>query len=368
MAIAESPADPSSFSFVAAGARADVVVGPGALRGLDARLGRIAPGRWFLISSKKVFLLHGHLLSSGGVEGARSEDRCSSPTARPPRPGTSSGASSKSSSGADFGGTAASSRSGAEPWATSRASRRRSLCAGCPSSRPPRRSSRPQTAPSAARPPWIFLRKEPRGRIPRGPPHRRRHVHARDLPLRAYRSGLAEVVKTSMLDAGFHRAMARLLAPLSSRDPVAVSEAVRRSRPSRRAPWRAIRSNGPEKGGPEPRTHRGSRPRDGVRASPRARGGCRMGAARGVAPFGYASGALDADGRGPRRASSPPRAAARALGRSVARGPGASSLRQESRPARPQGGRPREARSGHAREHRRARAHGGVRGRSCAVQ
>ncbi len=49
------------------------------------------------------------------------------------------------------------------------------------------------------------------------------------LPLRAYRSGLAEVVKTSMLDAGFHRAMARLDAPLFAREPEAVSEAVRRS-------------------------------------------------------------------------------------------------------------------------------------------
>ncbi len=49
------------------------------------------------------------------------------------------------------------------------------------------------------------------------------------LPLRAYRSGLAEVVKTSMLDAGFHRAMARLEVPLSAREPAAVSEAVRRS-------------------------------------------------------------------------------------------------------------------------------------------
>jgi len=58
----------SSFSFVAAGARTEVVVGKGAYAGLGARLGRIAPGRWFLISSKKVFLLHGDSLLAGGVE------------------------------------------------------------------------------------------------------------------------------------------------------------------------------------------------------------------------------------------------------------------------------------------------------------
>jgi len=49
------------------------------------------------------------------------------------------------------------------------------------------------------------------------------------LPLRAYRSGLAEVVKSSFLDAGFHRAMARLEAPLRARESAAVAEAIRRS-------------------------------------------------------------------------------------------------------------------------------------------
>ena len=49
------------------------------------------------------------------------------------------------------------------------------------------------------------------------------------LPLRAFRSGLAEVVKTSFLDAAFHRAMARLEAPPAARAPAAVGEAVRRS-------------------------------------------------------------------------------------------------------------------------------------------
>ncbi|HSB62731.1 MAG TPA: hypothetical protein VLJ18_01140, partial [Thermoanaerobaculia bacterium] len=63
-----------SFSFSAAGARTDVVVGPGALTSLVARLPSIAPGRWFLISSKKVFLLHGHLVSAGGAERVLSKE------------------------------------------------------------------------------------------------------------------------------------------------------------------------------------------------------------------------------------------------------------------------------------------------------
>ena len=53
-----------SFSFVAAGAKTDVVVGPGALASLAARLPSIAPGRWFLVTSKKIFLLHGNSLVS----------------------------------------------------------------------------------------------------------------------------------------------------------------------------------------------------------------------------------------------------------------------------------------------------------------
>ncbi len=45
------------------------------------------------------------------------------------------------------------------------------------------------------------------------------------LPDRAFRSGLAEVVKTSFLDAGFHRAMKRLEGRSRPREPAAVAEA-----------------------------------------------------------------------------------------------------------------------------------------------
>jgi 3-dehydroquinate synthase len=49
------------------------------------------------------------------------------------------------------------------------------------------------------------------------------------LPERAYRSGLAEVVKSAMLDAAFHRGFARLVNPLERREPAALAEAVFRS-------------------------------------------------------------------------------------------------------------------------------------------
>ncbi len=58
----------SCFSFAAGGDRTDVVVGAGAFRVLASRLPDIAPGRWFLVSSKRVFTLHGEELLAGGVE------------------------------------------------------------------------------------------------------------------------------------------------------------------------------------------------------------------------------------------------------------------------------------------------------------
>ena len=49
------------------------------------------------------------------------------------------------------------------------------------------------------------------------------------LPPRAWRSGLAEVVKSALLSPAFYRAMPRLVPGLARRDPAAVGEAVRRS-------------------------------------------------------------------------------------------------------------------------------------------
>ncbi len=49
------------------------------------------------------------------------------------------------------------------------------------------------------------------------------------LPPRAFRSGLAEVVKSALLSRSFFRAMPRLVPCLAGREPAAVGEAVRRS-------------------------------------------------------------------------------------------------------------------------------------------
>ncbi len=220
----------SSFSFVAGGVRTDVVVGPGALRGLDARLGRIAPGRWFLISSKKVFLLHGHLLSSGGVErvldpkpllvpdgeAAKTWDVLGRLLEELARRGLRRDGGIVALGGGTVGDVAG--------FAAALALR------GVPVVQAPT-TLLAATDSALGGKTAVDL---PSGKNLAGAFHAARLIVVdtstlETLPLRAYRSGLAEVVKTSMLDAGFHRAMARLLAPLSSREPVAVSEAVRRS-------------------------------------------------------------------------------------------------------------------------------------------
>src|SRR5512139_3704721 len=58
-----------TFRFDAAGVRCDVAVGPGALALLPGRLGRIAPGRWFVVSSAPVMAAQGARLREA-LEGA----------------------------------------------------------------------------------------------------------------------------------------------------------------------------------------------------------------------------------------------------------------------------------------------------------
>jgi 3-dehydroquinate synthetase len=58
----------SRLTFSAGGVRTDVVVGAGAFRVLASRLPDIAPGRWVLVTSRKVFALHGEKLLAGGGE------------------------------------------------------------------------------------------------------------------------------------------------------------------------------------------------------------------------------------------------------------------------------------------------------------
>ena len=219
----------SSFSFVAAGARTEVLVGEGAYAGLDTRLRVLAPGRWFLISSKKVFLLHGGSLLAGGGErldpkplfvpdgeAAKTWDVLGRLLEELVRRGLRRDGGVVALGGGTVGDVAG--------LAAALALR------GVPVVQAPTTLLAASDSALGGKT-AVDL---PSGKNLAGAFHAARLVVVdtstlETLRLRAYRSGLAEVVKTSMLDAGFHRAMARLEAPLSAREPAAVSEAVRRS-------------------------------------------------------------------------------------------------------------------------------------------
>jgi 3-dehydroquinate synthase len=218
-----------SFSFVAAGSRTDVVVGEGAYAGLDARLGRIAPGRWFLISSKKVFLLHGASLLAGGRprldpkplfvpdgEAAKTWNVLGRLLEELVRRGLRRDGGVVALGGGTVGDVAG--------LAAALALR------GVPVVQAPTTLLAASDSALGGKT-AVDL---PSGKNLAGAFHPARLIVVdtsalETLPFRAYRSGLAEVVKTSMLDATFHRTMSRLAAPLSARDPAAVSEAVCRS-------------------------------------------------------------------------------------------------------------------------------------------
>lgn len=219
-----------SFSLVAAGAKTDVVVGPGALAGLGARLARIAPGRWFLISSKKIFKLHGDKLVAGGAERVLSKEPLFVPDGEKAktwdvlgrlieelvRRGLRRDGGVVALGGGtvgDVGGLAAALALRGVPVVQAPTT----LLAACDS------ALGGKTA--------VDL---PQGKNLVGVFHQPRLVLAdtavlATLPERAFRSGLAEVVKTSFLDPAFHRAMARLEGPLDAREQAAVTEAVFRS-------------------------------------------------------------------------------------------------------------------------------------------
>ncbi len=220
----------SSFSFVAAGAKTDVVVGEGALTSLGARLPSIAPGRWFLVTSKKIFLLHGHLLSAGGVERVLSKDPLFVPDGEAAKTWAVLGRLLEAlvrrglrrdggvvalggGTVGDVAGLAAALALRGVPVVQAPTT----LLAACDS------ALGGKTA--------VDL---PQGKNLAGAFHSPRLIVAdtavlETLPDRAFRSGLAEIVKTSFLDAPFHRAMKRLEAPLAARDEQAAGEALWRS-------------------------------------------------------------------------------------------------------------------------------------------
>jgi 3-dehydroquinate synthetase len=210
--------------------RTDVVVGEGALTSLAARLPFIAPGRWFLITSKKIFLLHGHLLFAGGAERVLSKEPLFVPDGEKAKTWNVLGRLIEQlvrrglrrdggvvclggGTVGDVGGMAAALALRGVPVVQAPTT----LLAACDS------ALGGKTA--------VDL---PQGKNLAGAFHAPRLVLAdpsvlETLPGRAFRSGLAEVVKTSFLDARFHRAIARLERPLASREGAAVAEAVFRS-------------------------------------------------------------------------------------------------------------------------------------------
>ncbi len=221
----------SSFSFVAAGVRTRVIVGEGAYAGLDRRLRAIAPGRWFLITSKKIFKLHGDRFAvAGGAERVLSKNPLFVPDGEAAKTWSVLGrlleelvrrglrrdggvVALGGGTVGDVAGLAAALALRGVPVVQAPTT----LLAACDS------ALGGKTAVDLAS-----------GKNLAGAFHAPRLVVVdtstlETLPPRAFRSGLAEVVKTSFLDAGFHRAMARLETPLAARESAAVTEAVRRS-------------------------------------------------------------------------------------------------------------------------------------------
>jgi 3-dehydroquinate synthase len=209
--------------------RTDVIVGDGAYSGLDKRLAAIAPGRWFLITSKKIFLLHGPKLLAGGAE--RLDPR---PLFVPDGEAAKTWAVlgrlleelmrrglRRDGGVVAFGGGTVGDVAGLAAALALR---------GVPIVQAP--TTLLAAADSALGGKTAVDLSS--GKNLAGAFHAPRLVVVdtstlATLPLRAFRSGLAEAVKTSMLDATFHREMARLERPLLARKSAAVTEAVRRS-------------------------------------------------------------------------------------------------------------------------------------------
>ncbi len=204
-------------------------MGEGTLSSLGARLGRIAPGRWFVVSSRKVFRLHGHrLLANGGVERVLSKDPLFVPDGEAAktwivlgrlleelvRRGLRRDGGVLALGGGTVGDVAG--------LAAALALR------GVPVVQAPTTLLAASDSALGGKTGVDLLS----GKNLAGTFHAPRLILVdtaalETLPPRVFRSGLAEVVKTSFLDAGFHRAMARLEAPLAARESGAVAEAVR---------------------------------------------------------------------------------------------------------------------------------------------
>ena len=221
---------PGRFSFRAGGAGTEVVVGEGAFGLLGKRLRGIAPGRWFVVSSRPVFRRHGAAL----LAGARGADLDPRPLLVPDGEAAKTWAvlgrllselperGLKRDGGVvAFGGGTVGDVAGLAAALALR---------GVPVVQAP--TTLLAAADSAlGGKTAVDL---PRGKNLAGAFHMPRLVVVETgvlttLPPRAWRSGLAEVVKSALLSGAFYRAMPRLVPGLARRDPAAVAEAVRRS-------------------------------------------------------------------------------------------------------------------------------------------
>jgi 3-dehydroquinate synthetase len=209
--------------------RTDVVVGADAFRVLASRLPEIGPGRWFLVSSRKVFARHGErLLAKAGEpldrvplfvpdgEAAKTWEVLGRLLSGLVHRGLKRDGGIVALGGGTVGDVAG--------LAAALALR------GVPVVQAP--TTLLAAADSAlGGKTAVDL---PGGKNLVGAFHMPRLVAVEPevlstLPDRAYRSGLAEVVKSALLSRPFFRAMTRLAAGLASRRPGDVAEAVRRS-------------------------------------------------------------------------------------------------------------------------------------------
>lgn len=222
--------EPGGFRFRAGGVETEVVVGAGAFETIGRRLPRIAPGKWFVVSSRPVFRRHGEALVGAlrevpvdsrplfvpDGEAAKSWDVLGRVLADLASRGLRRDGGIVALGGGTVGDVAG--------FAAALALR------GVPIVQVP--TTLLAAADSAlGGKTAVDL---PAGKNLAGTFHMPRLVAVETatlgtLPRRAYRSGLGEVVKSALLSRSFFRAMPGLLGGLRDREPRAVSEAVRRS-------------------------------------------------------------------------------------------------------------------------------------------
>ncbi len=220
-----------TFSFSPAGVPCRVVVGPGALARLAPALPGIAPGRWFVVSSSPVLSAQGEALGAA-LRGAPGVDP--DPLLVPDAEAGKSWASlgrlldgltrrglRRDGGVVAFGGGSVGDVAGLAAALALR---------GVPVVQLPTTLLAASDSALGGKT-AVNL---PAGKNLAGVVHQPRLVLADtrlldSLPERAYRSGLAEVVKCSILDGAFDRRFGALAGRLEAREPEAVAEAVTRS-------------------------------------------------------------------------------------------------------------------------------------------